>query len=404
MQPESRTDRRAHRAAETARRRRRTYAVLAVVFAIAAVGSFAAQPRTAVDVPELDGVRGAVALRYAFAFPDEDDAPLERPVGVVAAGERVYVVDSTAGVVRVYDDRGVERGVVGTGVLDVPVYAAVDTERGVLYVTDRAKRALYLFGLDDGAIIGTLSPVADEGSSIATAWAPLAIAVGDSGALFVTDVLERHRVLALEPDGRITREIAGPQAAIEATGVIVALDFPNAVRATGDEVWVSDSNNKRALVFGVDGRFLRAVPMRALVRGFDFVPPLAGSAETTLVAFVDTLGSDISLVDLAGAARGRFGGMGGSAGRLAFPNDISVSAEGDTLYVADTGNRRVQVWDVIPADAGAGSALLPSGLRDGRVLRVIAVLASALALLMGALWLRTKRYAGGTERARVDTE
>ncbi|MHB1342538.1 MAG: hypothetical protein ACYCX5_12385, partial [Coriobacteriia bacterium] len=39
---------------------------------------------------------------------------------------------------------------------------------------------------------------------------------------------------------------------------------------------------------------------------------------------------------------GRFGQPGRSAGRLAFPNDVAVTADGSRLYVADTGNHRVQ--------------------------------------------------------------
>ncbi len=386
--------------------KRRIYTVAAVLFALIAVAAavFGSGSKPAAIVTEIDNVQGPVALRFLFAFPGTDDTPLERPVGVVAAGDRVYVVDSNEGVVRVYDDRGVERNVIGEGVLGVPVYAAVDAERGVLYVTDREKRQVFLFGLDDGALVGTLAPVADEGSTIATAWAPLAIDVEDSGTLLVTDVFGRHRVLVLEPDGRIVREIGGAQAAAETTGVAVVLDFPNAVRVDGDEVWVADSNNKRALVFGLDGGFLRVVPTGGLVRGFDFVPPLSDTTETTIVAFVDTLGSGISLMDLSGASLGRFGGAGSAEGALAFPNDVSVDAGRGRLYVADTGNRRVQVWDVVPAAEGDGASPLVSGPRGQALYLWIAVIATTLAVLMAVFSYRTRHSEGGTEGARVLSE
>ena len=386
------------------RKRRRAFTILAVLFALASVGILALTPRATIQVPVIGEVHGDVELRFAFTFPDQADPPLERPVGVVVAGDRVYVVDSAAAVVRVYDDRGVERDVVGAGVLDVPVYAAVDAERGVLYVTDRAKGVLFLFGLDDGALVGTLEPVAPEGSTVATAWAPLAIDVQETGALVVSDILDRHRVLLLEPDGRIIREIAGAQADVASAGVGVVLDFPNAVRGTGDEVWVADSNNKRALVFGRDGDFRRVVPTRGLVRGFDFVPPVAGATETTLVAFTDTLGGGILLMDMEGESFGRFGGPGSSEGALAFPNDVSVDGERGRIFVADTGNRRVQVWDVSPASEGDGALFQPGDALSRDLFRWVAVIAGALSLLLALGALRARRLSGGTDSAGVDTE
>jgi hypothetical protein len=389
-----------------ARTRQRVYTVAAVLFALLAVGALALAPKPAAQVPRIDDVKSDVALSFVFAFPEADAPQLRRPVGVVADGDRVYVVDSAAGVVRVYDDRGIERDVVGEGTFGVPVYAAVDAKRGVLYVTDRAKRALFLFGLDDGALVGTLTPIAAAGSTIATAWAPLALDVAESGVLAVSDVLARHRVLLLQPDGRIIEEIGGAQAAQETSGVAVALDFPNAVRATTDEVWVADSNNQRALVFGRDAAFRKVVPTGGLVRGFDFVPPVPGSAESTLVAFVDTLGGGIFLMDMSGTSLGRFGGPGSTEGMLAFPNDVSVDAERGRLYVADTGNRRVQVWDVVPASAGGEGVPLLRGVQGRALSRWIALVAAVLSGLMAYRAYRARdsaRPSGGTPDAGVES-
>jgi len=79
----------------------------------------------------------------------------------------------------------------------------------------------------------------------------------------------------------------------------------------------------------------------------------------------------------------RFGRPGSAEGELAAPEDIAVTAEGDRIYVADTGNRRVQVfgptgavlavWDDVGHPRGIalgpGPALEPGGspVADGRV-------------------------------------
>ena len=315
-------------------------------------------------VPAVGDVDAALGRhpQFQFAFPEEGTPPLERPVGVVAGPGRVYVVDSQARVVRVFDDRGAESSVIGSGTLGIPVYAARDDARGVLYVTDREHKTVFMFDDTKGTLLGELSPEPsddDTRSAESTAWAPLGIDVAENGTIWVSDVESRHRVLELESDGTVVREIGGARAAEEATGVAVVLDYPNGVAVSGEEVWVSDSNNRRIVVFGRDGGFRRVLQVDALARGMAFLPP---SVETSgLVVVADALAQDIAVWDETGAVLGRFGGPGTGDGQLSFPNDIAADSSGERLYVADTGNKRVQVWRWVDADK------LPLGGVAGRV-------------------------------------
>ncbi|MHB1342607.1 MAG: hypothetical protein ACYCX5_12735, partial [Coriobacteriia bacterium] len=98
---------------------------------------------------------------------------------------------------------------------------------------------------------------------------------------------------------------------------------------------------------------------------------------------------------------GRFGQPGRSAGRLAFPNDVAVTADGSRLYVADTGNHRVQAWDIVPADA-LGDLDGEPGRGDASA-RVPYIAVAALALLAAIILIivtvaRWRREASGSEQ------
>ncbi len=358
-----------------------------------AVLAITLMPPVTADVPVVGGISESLRVRpqYSFSFPVVGAEPLQRPISLVATTDSVYVVDSEAGHVRVFNNRGEDRAIIGSGTLDVPVYAARDAARGILYVTDRKLTSVFKFDDSNGGLLGTLVPKASRESSRgaeetrsaeSTAWAPLGIDVADDGTVWVTDVLERHRVLVLEPDGTIVREIGGATAAVETTGVAVVLDYPNGVSVGADEVWVSDSNNQRVVVFGRDGAFRRVLNTDGLARGVDFVP-VSGADEsdaTTLVVVADALAQDIAVWDASGEVLGRFGGPGAAAGQLAFPNDVDSDPAGERLFVADTGNRRIQAWVWTDVEqAGGLGALLGGTDATGRVPYILVAIVLVLA-------------------------
>lgn len=393
--PDGRGGSRRERPRPVYRYRRRRYALgaAALVLVGLAVLALALMPPVTSAVPSVGGISEALRVRpqYSFSFPAPGTEPLVRPISLVATADSVYVVDSGAAHIRVFDDRGVDRAVIGSGTLDVPVYAAIDAARGILYVTDRKLSSVFKFDESDGSLLGTLVPKLSEEdtrsadgtrSAEATAWAPLGIDVAEDGTVWVTDVLARHRVLVLEPDGTIVREIGGATAAVETTGVAVVLDYPNGVSVGADEVWVSDSNNQRVVVFGRDGAFRRVLNTDGLARGVDFVPVPgdSGDQSATLVAVADALAQDIAVWDASGEVLGRFGGPGGAAGQLAFPNDVDSDPAGERLYVADTGNRRIQAWVWTDVErAGGLGALLGGANASGRVPYVLVAIVLVLA-------------------------
>ena len=153
------------------------------------------------------------------------------------------------------------------------------------------------------------------------------------------------------------------------------------------------------LSFDSTGAITRLVRVDGLARGLAL---LEGPDEgDRYVAVVDTLTSQIVLLDADGGEVTRYGGPGSTAGRLAFPNDIAYDPTSGQLFVADTGNARVQVWSITwPAERSAG--ILPDTLPfSAMALAGIVVGSLGLILAIVALWptRRTRERALLAERS-----
>lgn len=301
-------------------------------------------PGPPVWVPMAPGASpDAPRLKYLFALPDTGDTPLRRPVGVAVGSGRVYVTDSDAGVVRSFSVAGPDAGDIGAGILKTPAYVAKDGADGSLLVTDRGANAVLRFDTR-GDLIGELRP---SGESSGT-WEPLGVAADGAGAVAVTDASARHRVLVMDEAGEVMLTLGG--SGIPASGNVgVALEYPNAVAFSEDRIWVGDSNNRRVLAFDREGRLELLARVSGVARGLASLD----TGDQSYMAVVDTLTSEIVLLDAEGAEAARFGGPGTAPGKLAYPNDVAYEAATRRLYVADTVNARVQVWEAVPPGKSA---------------------------------------------------
>lgn len=326
-----------------------------------------------------------VTLAYVRSLPDAGDPPLTRPVGLALDERYLYVADSGAGVVRRFLTAGPDAGEIGVGTLEVPTYLARDVVAGTLLVTDRGTGSVQLFD-DDGGHLGEFRPSTET----TTAWQPLGVAADGMGRVAITDTAVTHRVLVTDRSGRVLRIIGTDTRDPAARDSGVTLDFPNSVGFSYDELWVGDSNNRRVLVFGPDGDLRRHARVAGVARGLAFLEPAEGGER--FVAVVDALTSEIVLLDAEGAEVARYGGPGATAGLLAYPNDVAYDPETSQLFVADTGNARVQIWQVThPGETDRAG--LAEMARRFTPQQVAGIALAALGVVVGvaALWRRRGR-------------
>lgn len=326
------------------------------------------------------------APQYLYSFNGSGTDRLARPLGVLVTGGRVYVTDSRRRVLDVFTPEGRRIATWGKGKLNVPLYVARHPKTGEFYVTDRRLRAIQIFNAS-GTFVREFDPKLPEDQlpkfeTGGAQWSPVALAFAPDGTLYVTEILNGHRLLIFGPDGVFKKSIGTAGLVDDANDGQGVFQFPNSVKVNGSEVWVADSNNQRIHVFDREGVFKRFVVTQGLPRGFDFLPKL-DAKEPRRIVVIDTLSHDATIMNAdKGEKELGFGERGVLEGQFSYPNDASIDAR-RKIFIADSYNGRIQVWGWPAVSNPVPLPTTPMGW---------ALCLSPLLLLPLLLLLRRRRY------------
>lgn len=291
--------------------------------------------------------------QYLYSFSGPENDRLARPLGVLATADRVYVTDSRRRALDVFTPGGDRVATWGKGKLITPLYAAQHPLTGEIWVSDRRARTIFIFN-KAGKLKGEFKPKLPKAQlpkfdTKGFTWAPVAFDFAPDGTLYVTEILNGHRLLIFDPKGKFKKSVGTAGLVEDASAGEEYFQFPNAVKVLGEEVWVADSNNRRMQVFDRAGEYQRLVVTEGLPRGFDFLPKLKRDEPTRFVV-IDTLSHDATIWDAKKAQKVlAFGERGVLEGQFSYPNDTSINPK-RLIFVADSANGRIQVWGW-PADA-----------------------------------------------------
>ena len=263
----------------------------------------------------------------------------------------------------------------GPGAFNEPRGLAINPENTAIYVADSKNHRIQKFDLDGNF----LKMWGTNGKSPGQFQEPTGICVGPDGMVYVTDTWNL-RIQKFDPDGElITMWKAEPKAFYGPRDVGVSSE---------NEVFISDTGNKRIVVYTADGKFLREWGGGGSSRGkFDEQVGLAISKDN-LVYVADTTNQRIQVFDTQGTylrqwnamgweslypqpylavdAKGNiyatdstqsiihrflphgvdvttYGRKGQGSGQIQGAIGIALDADSN-VYVADTGNHRIQKW------------------------------------------------------------
>ncbi len=232
-------------------------------------------------------------------------------------------------------------------------------------------------------LVGTLPPslraqtlslkfdgvIGREGIGAGQLMNPSAVAIDPAGNLYIADA-GNSRVQLFDRQGRYVRHIGGIGFG---TG---QFNRPQGLAATGLDVFVADTQNRRIQRLDRRLNFLGALPGELDLQDdpIDTFGFPTGIAVSTLgdIYVTDAENEEVVKMNTSGAVEVRFGGFNDGRGRLREPGGIAIGRSG-LIYVADAGNDRIVVFDAFGGflrTVGADSLRTPRGItldRQGRI-------------------------------------
>ncbi len=286
-------------------------------------------------------------IRFLYAFRGPDDLGFRRPFF-----DRMWA------------------WLVGAEVREMVRPYAIAVDDGLMVVADPGLRAVHFF-YEREQSYRRIAKIGDEPllSPVGVAIGPQGIAVADSalGKLFIlTRTGERRRVVEglLRPTGVAVDRASGRIYVAETRAHRIAVldrdgarlftfgkrgtepgafNFPTHLALANGRLYVNDTMNFRVQIFDLDGKYLGAFGEPGDGSGYFAQAKGIGIDSEGHVYVVDTLFDRVQIFDPdTGQLLLAFGGQGSDVGEMWLPSGLAIAD--DRIYVADSYNRRIQVF------------------------------------------------------------
>lgn len=225
---------------------------------------------------------------------------------------------------------------------------------GTIFIADPGARGVLRYTEADGK--GDWWPHGSRAKFLS----PVGVAGSPDGRLFVVDSILK-KVFILDGEGRIKGELEGdPQ----------GLGRPAGVAVSDRRVYVSDVQNHRIAIYGLEGVFLKSFGRRGRQPGeLNFPTYLWYDRAAGRLWVCDSGNFRVQWFDSDGKALGSLGENGNRPGYLARPRGLALDSDGHA-YVADAAFDAFQLFDekaklllfVGQAGDGPGEFNMPGGL------------------------------------------
>jgi DNA-binding beta-propeller fold protein YncE len=274
---------------------------------------------------------------------------LVRPYSIATDSHgRVIVTDPGAKGIHIFDfTQHKYKFVQHTGKVAMltPQCVAIDAQDNI-YVTDSDAGVIFVFEPSGKFLRAIGSLKGGEGYFKR----PTGIAV-DSGAqrIYVTDTL-RDEVFVLDMQGTVLKTIGKTG---EAEG---EFNLPTELRLDGSRLLVVDAMNFRVQAFDREGTFQYSIGTIGDGPGAMFRPKAVSVDSEGDFYVVDALWSLVQVFNQQGQLLYYFGSQGTHAGEFQLPSGLYIDHD-DRVFVVDSFNRRVQVFHYAGLKAQAGEAV-----------------------------------------------
>ena len=112
----------------------------------------------------------------------------------------------------------------------------------------------------------------------------------------------------------------------------------------GRHLLVADSHNHRVKILSLNGEVLKSFGSQGMIEGqFNFPYCLALNRRGNLIIVSDSQNHRVQIVTPSGRLVKCFGGFGDEIGKFKNPLGVAIDSD-DVIYVADSGNSRIQIF------------------------------------------------------------
>jgi len=260
---------------------------------------------------------------------------LGKPYGVHASKGRLYVSDTGAGRVAVFDLKAKKAfyiGNEGLGMLKRPIGVVTDKDDNI-YVTDTSEDRAIVYN-SNGKYLHAIGDKKQFGR-------PVGIAVNDRlGRVYVVDT-KRHHVQVFTKGGKFLFEFGK-----RGTGD-GEFNFPtNIFIGKNGRIYITDSMNFRVQIFNPDGKFITKFGEIGDIPG-KFARPKGIAVDSDgHIYVVDAAFNNVQIFNEKGQLLLFFGEMGAGPGKFWLPAGMYID-KNDKIYVADQYNRRIDIFQYL---------------------------------------------------------
>jgi len=275
------------------------------------------------------GIKPGMFARFLQIFAGKEGQGMLRPYAIAADDDMIAVVDPGLKVVHLYMTKLAKYEVISDADGETFVSpVGISLGHDAIYLSDSALGKVFVFdrqGEHQNTITGLMRPTG-------IAFHP------ESRRLYVTDTLE-NQIVVFDDKG-VQLNAFGSRG-----GAAGEFNFPSSLALHRDTLYVNDTMNFRIQAFTLDGSPVSSFGELGDGSGqFAFSKGLGTDMQGHLYV-ADALSNYIQIFDAEGRFLLSFGGMGGSIGRFRLPAGIYVLK--NRIFVADSQNRRVQVFEYI---------------------------------------------------------
>ncbi|MDH5800050.1 MAG: 6-bladed beta-propeller [Gammaproteobacteria bacterium] len=284
------------------------------------------------------GITRSLLERVKGLLFGESTLTVVKPMDVLVTGQSVYVADPGVGGVHHFDEAGAGHEVVrmeNDQALPSPVALALGDDR--IYVSDPTLGVLHFSEKSQVARLYPLSEKPKQATGLAYN--------RRTKVLFVSDTAEHH-IKVYDESGKLMR-VLGRRGDVDGQ-----FNFPTYLWLDQQEnLYVSDSLNFRVQVFSSNGEFKYKFGQAGNATGYQARPKGIAVDRLGHIYVVDSLFHVVQVFDAGGRFLLNFGTQGSDFGEFWLPTGIFIDTISNAIYIADSYNKRVQVFRYVGGES-----------------------------------------------------